>query len=253
MIPDFQTIMRPALAALEGGAARPVQEIRERVADVLAVSADDQAVMLASGRVTKYANRVSWALVHMDKAGVVSRPSRGHYAITPRGVQILVEHPTRVDMTVLMAFPEYAVFRTKKNPKPDTEFSPTPAADVEVSPSEAIDQIVRAAEASVAAELLDRIVAQPPVFLERVALRLLQAMGYGGREALLEHTGKPGDAGLDGLIRQDALGIDLVGVQAKRYALDASGRPSRHPGLCRRALRRPDHPRGVRDDRTVQR
>jgi restriction system protein len=80
-----------------------------------------------------------------------------------------------------------------------------------------VGQLVRAADAAVASELLERVLAQPPAFLERLSLRLLKAMGYGGRESLAEHTGKPGDAGLDGLVRQDALGLELVGVQAKRY------------------------------------
>ena len=96
----------------------------------------------------------------------------------------------------------------------------------ELSPSEAVGAIVEKSYDTLAAELLDRILAQPPAFLETLSLRLLRAMGYGGRESLLEHTGKPGDSGLDGVVRQDALGLDLVGVQAKRYDKDtAVGRP----------------------------
>jgi restriction system protein len=93
-------------------------------------------------------------------------------------------------------------------------------ASDEVSPSEAIGGIVEDSYDTLAAELLDRILAQPPAFLETLALRLLREMGYGGRDALIEHTGKPGDSGLDGLVRQDARGLDLIGVQAKRYDKD---------------------------------
>jgi restriction system protein len=92
----------------------------------------------------------------------------------------------------------------------------------EVSPSESIGQIVEESDDELAAELLDRILAQPPAFLETLSLKLLRAMGYGGRESLLDHTGKPGDSGLDGIVRQDALGLDLVGVQAKRYDKDST-------------------------------
>jgi restriction system protein len=198
-----------------------LQEIREAVATALGVSPADQAQLLPSGRQTTYSNRVAWALTHMAKAGLLSRPARAQYAITQRGQQVLAEHPDRVDMAVLASFPEYLAFRT-----PRQALLPDDEADSrlgqELSPSEAVGVLVEAADAAVAGELLARLLAQPPDFLERVALRLLRAMGYGGREALLEHTGRPGDAGLDGLVRQDALGLDLVGVQAKRYDVDAS-------------------------------
>jgi restriction system protein len=89
-----------------------------------------------------------------------------------------------------------------------------------VSPSEAITEVVDEAHAAVAGDLLARILLRPPQFLERLVLKLLVSMGYGGLEAVTEHLGGPGDQGLDGLIRQDLLGLDVVYVQAKRYALD---------------------------------
>jgi restriction system protein len=225
-VPDFQTLMRPALQALEGDGSRSLREIRAFVAQALGVSDEDQALLLPSGRQTRYANRVAWALTHMAKAGLVARPARGQYAITPRGKQVLADHADRVDMTVLLAFPEYQEFRTptsatgSADPAAPATISALPSA--EVSPSEAVGELVRAADGAVAGELLERVLAQPPAFLERLSLRLLQAMGYGGRESLAEHTGRSGDAGLDGLVRQDALGLELVGVQAKRYDRDAT-------------------------------
>ena len=162
----------------------------------------------------------------MAKAGLVERPARAQYALSQRGREVLREHPARVDMTVLNTFDEYRDFRS---PRPLDQDSSTAAVAVvtdEVSPSEAVGSLVQAADAAVAADLLERVLAQPPAFLERLALRLLKALGYGGRESLLEHTGKSGDAGLDGLVRQDALGLELVGVQAKRYDKDLTvGRP----------------------------
>ncbi len=216
--------MRPSLLALVDGQPRSLQHIRAAVAQTLQVSEADQAQLLPSGKQTTYSNRIAWALTHMAKAGLVSRPARAQYALTERGRSVLAEHVDRVDMGVLLAFPEYQAFRssskaTATDAAPD---APAPAADAHVSPSEAVGQLIRAADAAVAVELLERILAQPPAFLERLSLRLLQAMGYGGRESLAEHTGKPGDAGLDGLVRQDALGLELVGVQAKRYEKDAA-------------------------------
>lgn len=223
-VPEFQTFMRPTLVALADGQPLSVPDLRSAVAAALGVSEEDQAELLSSGKQTRFSNRVGWALTHMGKAGLVERPSKGYYRITPRGLQVLSEHPNRVDMSVLLAFPEYQEFRTPKAVGASTE---TPADTVEVtatelSPVEAVANLVQLDNEDLAKELLDQILAQPPAFLERLALRLLAAMGYGGREGLTEHTGKPGDAGLDGLVRQDALGLELVGVQAKRYDKDGT-------------------------------
>lgn len=216
--------MRPALAALDGKETRSLQQIRESVAEALEIDEEDQAQLLPSGKQTTYSNRVAWALTHMGKAGLVDRPARAQYALTSRGKEVLAANEERVDMTVLSQFPEYQAFRTPRVVNDEDPVVPSivEISAGEVSPSEAVGRLIRAADAAVAEDLLERILAQPPAFLERLSLRLLQAMGYGGRESLAEHTGKPGDAGLDGLVRQDALGLELVGVQAKRYDRDAT-------------------------------
>ena len=175
--------------------------------------------MLPSGKQALFTNRVAWAITHMSQAGLLNRPQRGRYLLSERGRKVLQDHPERVDMAVLMQFPEYQDFRNRKSEKHTEEPLASVSSD-EVSPSEAIGGIVEDSYDTLAAELLDRILAQPPAFLETLALRLLREMGYGGREAFIEHTGKPGDSGLDGLVRQDALGLDLIGVQAKRYDKD---------------------------------
>jgi restriction system protein len=209
--------MRPTLVALEDAQAHTLQQIRDAVAGTLGVSPEDQEELLPSGKQTTYSNRIAWALTHMAKAGLVSRPARAQYMLTEAGREVLRKHPDRVDMSVLSGFADYREFRTPRTlPKTDTSAAVATVAD-ELSPSEAIGSLVQQADDALASELLDRVLQQPPAFLERLALRLLRAMGYGGRESLLEHTGKSGDAGLDGLVRQDALGLDLVGVQAKRY------------------------------------
>ena len=217
-IPDFQTLMRPVLVAVDGEVPKSHAQIRDVVAPVLGVSDEDRQVMLPSGTQALFTNRVAWAITHMTQAGLLTRPERGRYVLTERGRKVLAAHPDRVDMTVLSEFPEYQAFRSRKSGK-HLEKSVAVVAD-EVSPSESIGQIVEESYDELAAELLDRILAQPSTFLETLSLKLLRAMGYGGREALLDHTGKPGDSGLDGIVRQDALGLDLVGVQAKRYDKD---------------------------------
>jgi len=215
-IPDFQTLMRPVLVAIEGNEPKSPAQIRDIVAPALNVSDKDRQVMLPSGKQALFTNRVAWAITHMAQAGLLTRPERGRYLLSDRGKTVLKEHPERVDMSVLAQFPEYQEFRARKTEKHPDDKSAN-VVSVELSPSEAVGAIVEESYDTLAAELLDRILAQPSTFLETLSLKLLRAMGYGGREALLEHTGKPGDSGLDGLVRQDALGLDLVGVQAKRY------------------------------------
>ena len=224
-IPDFQTVMRPVLAYLSSRHTLSSPEIRAGVAAELGVTDEEQQQLLPSGKQTTFANRVAWSLSHLAHAGLVDRPARGTYAITERGREVLASHPDRVDMSVLNTFVEYRAFRARHG-KPGS--SATRAITDEVSPSEAIGALITASEDALAADLLARVLAQPPVFLETLALRLLRAMGYGGRESLLEHTAQSGDAGLDGLVRQDALGLDLVGVQAKRYDPD---NPVQRPAL----------------------
>jgi restriction system protein len=219
-VPDFQTLMRPVLVALQGDEPKSHAQIRDAVAAALNVSDEDRQVMLPSGTQELFTNRVAWALSHMAQAGLLNRPERGRYLLSERGKKVLQEHPDRVDMTVLHQFPEYRDFRTRKSKKHAKE-SVSVVSD-ELSPSEAVGELVEDSYATLAVELLDRILAQPPAFLETLSLKLLRAMGYGGRESLLEHTGKPGDSGLDGVVRQDALGLDLVGVQAKRYDKDST-------------------------------
>jgi restriction system protein len=225
-LPDFQTMMRPILVSLTTGQAQSLPQIRAQIAKDLGVSDEEQQILLPSGKQTTFSNRVAWALTHMGKAGLAERPARGQYTITDRGRQVLTDHPERVDLSVLGTFPEYVAFRAIHHDKPETAV--TSVVSTDASPSEAIGALVEDSNTTLAADLLERVLAQPPVFLETLALRLLAAMGYGGRESVLEHTGQSGDAGLDGLVRQDALGLDLIGVQAKRYDPDS---PVQRPAL----------------------
>ena len=202
--------MRPVLVAIEGDEPKSRAQIRDIVASALNVSDEDRQVMLPSGKQAMFTNRVAWAITHMAQAGLLDRPERGRYLLSDRGKTVLKEHPGRVDMSVLSQFPEYQEFRARKTEKDPDDKSTSAVFIDELSPSEAVGRLVEESYDTLAAELLDRILAQPPTFLETLSLKLLRAMGYGGREALLEHTGKSGDSGLDGLVRQDALGLDLV-------------------------------------------
>jgi restriction system protein len=228
-IPDFQSLMRPCLAVHEDGRPRTSAAVRDEIAALLQVTTEDRAVLLPSGTQPVFTNRVAWAVTHLAQAGLLDRPARGVTQLTARGRDVLTRYPARVDIRVLSQFPEYDEFRTRtrqrKGQAAAPGFVPGSAAHDELAPREAITEVIDAAHSAVAADLLARILKQPPVFLEQLVLRLLVKMGYGGLEDPAEHMGAPGDAGLDGLIRLDPLGLDVVYVQAKRYTDRHVGRP----------------------------
>jgi restriction system protein len=225
-VPDFQSLMRPCLTVHQDRQPHTPTDLRDRLANQMRVSDEDRAVMLPSGRQSLFANRVAWAVTHMAQAGLLDRPTRGVTQITDRGIEVLTQYPDRVDMKVLSRFPEYAEFRTRTKQRKGQQLPDTVAVTGEdLSPREAIEDVIDSAHSAVAADLLARVLKQPPVFLEQLVLRLLVKMGYGGLETPAEHLGGPGDAGLDGLIRLDKLGLDVVYVQAKRYTDRHVGRP----------------------------
>jgi restriction system protein len=223
-IPDFQTLMRPLLEVHADGSPRSTAEVRELAAVLLGVTEAERRELLPSGKQSTYSNRVAWAGTHLAQAGLLHRPRRGISQITDRGRQVLRDHPDRIDLRVLASFPEYEEFRTRTRDRAghDADTAPGTDAALTTSPDEAIKDIIDTAHSAVAAELLSRILTQSPEFLERMVLDLLAKMGYGG---LAEHLGGPGDGGLDGLIKLDPLGLDVIYVQAKRYTDKTVGRP----------------------------
>ena len=220
--------MRPTLLALSDGSERAFRDVCDAVAASVGVSQEDRQLLLPSGKQTVLNNRVGWAITYMAKAGLIRRPRRGVAIITERGKQFVTDHSGPINGRVLEQFPEFIEFKTTRHDKTATrDAASAGAAAASVgSPSEAIHALVEDVNAAVAAEVLERVLEQPPIFLEHLVLKLLEAMGYGGVEALSQHLGGPGDEGLDGVIRQDALGLDVVYVQAKRYAPERKiGRP----------------------------
>ena len=228
-IPDFQTLMRPALACLEDGEVRTTRSVRETLAALYELSEADTTHMLPSGRARTFDNRVSWALTYLSQAGLIERPRRGHVQITAAGRQALAAHLQRIDMGTLEQYPSYVEFRTRRsrnNPSSGTSADGTePAA---ATPADLIAQAVADNRAAVEGEVLRAALALSATGFEDLVIRLLEAMGY-GRAGSVERTSSSGDAGVDGIISQDPLGLDRIYVQAKRYAEDrAIDRPKIH-------------------------
>ena len=219
-VPDFQSLMLPALKAFAVGGEAPIAEVRKRIAASAELSAEDIREMLPSGRQSVFANRVSWAVMHMVRAGLLERVRHGVYRLTQEGERLLSDAPSRIDIGLLGRYPSYAEWSQRANAPPTTTTTaPTPSDGASDTPEEALDRAARQLSSVLEADVLHRVRDAPPAFLERVVVDLLIAMGYGGGDAAKGRvTGGSGDGGIDGTIREDALGLDEVYVQAKKYA-----------------------------------
>jgi restriction system protein len=200
--------------------------VRGELARGFALTQDDIEELIPSGRVTTFQNRVGWAATYLYRTGLIDRPKRAVYVITDRGREMLRRYPDRIDLKALSQFPEFNEFRQPKASNGGPAGGTAPIADADdQTPEERIASAYRELRSALAAELLDRVYEQSPGFFERLVLDLLHAMGYGGsRDDAVERLGRSGDAGVDGVIREDRLGLNSIYVQAKRWR-DVVGRP----------------------------
>jgi restriction system protein len=226
-VPDFQTLMLPVLRILDDGQEHAPVTVRQRAALEFNLTEADLAELLPSGRQTTFANRVAWALAYLKQARLLDSPRRGSYRITDRGKEVLSAPPTRVDIDFLKQFPEFQEFRFGSGGEVGT--SPAddgrPATSPDLTPDEQLRQGYARLRESIAAQLLDRIKQASPKFFEALVVDLLVAMGYGGtREDAASVVGGGGDEGIDGIIKEDPLGLDTIYIQAKRWS-NTVGRP----------------------------
>jgi restriction system protein len=222
-IPDFQSFMRPVLAFASDGSEKDIAGALEAIAAVFQLTPEDRAVLLPSGKQTTVRNRLQWACTFLDKAGAVERTRRGHFRITPRGMTLLEQYPQRIDNRVLKQFPEFVAFQTSRSEEQtDVVLAPAPgAAETLSTPEETISVAEGAIGAALKSQLLERIREMSPAFFEGLVVDLIVAMGYGGtRASVARRLGHSGDEGIDGVVNEDPLGLDVVYIQAKRYAPD---------------------------------
>ena len=219
-IPDYQSLMLPVLSASLDGEIR-IGDVVERLAEKLSLTPEERSQLLPSGKQTVFANRVHWAKTYLGKAGLIESTRRGYFKITASGRQVVESKPARIDNNFLSQFEEFEKWRGSDQEAAAEQLSAAPAI---VNQKETPDEIMRAAhrqiETALAQELLDRIRSAPPDFFERLIVNLLLSMGFGGSVADAGRAlGRSGDDGVDGVIDQDALGLDRVYIQAKRYAI----------------------------------
>jgi restriction system protein len=227
-IPDFQTLMRPLLELHADGAEKTQEELRGALAEQFELTEEDLAQKLPSGTARTFVNRVAWASTHLKEAGLLIKPRRGVSRITEKGSAVLRDYRERVDMSVLEQFPEYVDFRTRSSGRRRVT-QPASQAQLPVSaetPEETIDAAYREVQTALAEELLGRLIERDDRFFEEVVLDVLVALGYGGSKPdAAERVGRSGDGGIDGVIREDTLGLDAIYVQAKKWAPERSVGP----------------------------
>ncbi|AXH95973.1 restriction endonuclease [Ornithinimicrobium avium] len=227
-IPDFQSLMRPVLAHLGDGQVVRSRAVKDSMVTEFALTPEEREQMIPSGRQRVMDNRVSWALTYLAQAGLIERPVRGQVEITPQGRAALTHHPERIDMKVLEDYPGYRAFKERTKVVADTPSGVETAQDAMATPQELVQAAVSQNRAALEVEVLNRALALSPTGFEDLVMVLLEKMGY-GRLGTIARTSASGDAGVDGIISQDPLGLDRIYVQAKRYALDRTvDRPRIH-------------------------
>jgi restriction system protein len=225
-IPDFQTIMLPLLDALSDGNEHGLVELTETLATHFQLTEEERKVRLPSGIQARFDNRVGWARTDLRMAGLVEGVGRGIIRITERGLNVLKAPPARIDRKFLRQFPEYELYvvRNRENSKQQNS-SDTQDEDTNQTPEEVLEFSYQGLRQKLAEDLLERIKQNSPTFFERLVVDLLVAMGYGGsRKDAGEAVGRSGDGGIDGIIKEDKLGLDAIYIQAKRWK-GTVGRP----------------------------
>ncbi|AKU90928.1 restriction endonuclease [Vulgatibacter incomptus] len=225
-VPGFQDLTLPLLQLLADGQDHLHSNVVDRLADRFDLTEAARKELLPSGRQTRFANRVGWAKTYLVKAGLVAPVSRGRYRLSEAGKQVLADTPERLDVAYLMRFPGVVEF-TRGGGSPDGGAeTPQPSAAAETTPEEELEASYQALRARLGAELLERVKSCTPAFFERLVVNLLVEMGYGGsRKDAGEAIGRSGDGGIDGIIKEDRLGLDAIYLQAKRWD-STVGRPT---------------------------
>ncbi len=215
-IPDFQSVMRPLLEYISDGKEHAMREALDHLSNQLELSAPEREQLLPSGRQEVFTNRVAWAKTHLRMAGLIEGTARGVFKITPQGLDLLKEVPGRIDLRLLRTQPGYLAARDRKKEK--VRADGCLETDDNRTPEEEMEDSYQALRESLGKDLLQRLKSASPSFFERMVVELLVRMGYGGtRKDAGQAIGKSGDEGIDGIIKEDRLGLDVVYVQAKKW------------------------------------
>jgi restriction system protein len=179
------------------------------------LSEAERKELLASGQQPIFDNRVGWARTYLKKAGLLDSPRRAYLTISPQGLSVLKKNPARIDVKFLRQFPAFLEFHSAS--RNNNEEEPNIELSIQ-TPEELLDQAYQRIRKDLAAELLSKVLELSPAFFERLVVELLVKMGYGGSiQDAGKAVGRSGDEGIDGTIKEDKLGLDIIYIQAKRW------------------------------------
>jgi restriction system protein len=224
-IPDFQSLMLPLLALASDGQDQNGADVVQKLAVQFHLTEQELNDLLPSGRQGKFDNRVSWAKAYLKMAGLVDSKARGSFHITQCGLDVLKSKPSRIDIKYLMQFPEFAAVRNATRQGNKQTADDNNDEEHTQTPEEVLEASYLSLRRSLAQGLLERVKQAPPRFFEALVVDLLVKMGYGGsRKDAGQAVGRSGDDGVDGIIKEDKLGLDVIYIQAKRWT-NTVGRP----------------------------
>lgn len=220
-IPDYQTIMLPLLQHASDSKIHTLSDATDTLADQFELTLEERKELLPSGAQETFKNRVGWARTYMVKALLLESVKRGSFRITKRGLELLAQKPKKIGVAVLSQYSEFRKFRQKRKPKNKKEEAPERID----TPQEQLENAYQQLRNQLALELMETIKQCSPSFFERLVVDLIVSMGYGGsRKEAGEAIGAAGDGGIDGIIKEDKLGLDTIYIQAKRWQ-GVVGRP----------------------------
>ena len=216
-VPDFQSFFKPLLELAGDGEEHSVREAREVIARRMNLAQADLSELLPSGTQTKFDNRVAWAKSYFVQAKVLESTRRGYFRITDRGRELLAKGHSRIDIRILDQYSEFVEFHSPSRDN-DGQHSPEIVPIQTETPEEILQKAYQNIRNELGAELLNRVKSNSPRFFEALVVDLMIAMGYGGSKVDAGRAlGQTGDEGIDGIIKEDRLGLDVIYLQAKRW------------------------------------
>lgn len=225
-IPDYQSIMLPLLTLAGDSNEHSLREAIGRLAERFGLTPEERSALLPSGQQPIFSNRVAWASTYLRKAGLLEHVKRGVFRISSNGSEVLKSNPPNINVAFLEKFPSFVEFReASRKPKGAPAVILSVPANEQETPEEALERAYIGIREALAQEILTRVSKSSPEFFERLVVELLVKMGYGGsRQDAGERIGQSGDGGIDGIIKEDRLGLDVIYIQAKRWQ-GSVGRP----------------------------
>lgn len=222
-IPDYQMLMLPLLQVLADKQERTLREVVAQLSIDFKLSDEERSQLLPSGGQSIISNRVAWAKTYLKKAGLVDQPKRGYVQLTRNGEEALKSLPAHINIKFLEQFPSFVAFRGNQQQADSPSLSNS--SEQNATPEEQIENGANTIRKELSEEVLQRVKGCTPAFFERLVVELLVKMGYGGtRQDAGRSIGRSGDEGIDGVIQEDRLGLDMIYLQAKRWE-SIVGRP----------------------------